>query len=120
MRKVPVMNGQVIKNGSYIVCDMDENTTTNLIKLPFVAGTMCNRKSEGWKVQITDQGHILLDCYKNGKRIQGLDLQLVGNSVACKITRSQTPKKKPEKVAPKRFKDYAWLRKLKGKTQERS
>ena len=120
MRKVPVMNGQVVKTGAYTVFNMNDADTTNLITPPFEVGAVQNYKPEGWKVAITPTGTILCDYYQHGKRKEGLQLQLDKSAKAVVYHIKKTYPLPPKPVAPKRFVDYVWLRKLKGKTQERS
>ena len=121
MRKVAVMNYKLVKSGAYTIFDMnDAANATDQIKLPFEVGTVNNYKPEGWSVKITQRGTIICNCYQHGKRAIGIKLRPAQGAKVMTYLIQKTYPLPPKPVAPKRFKDYAWLRKLKGKSKERS
>ena len=120
MRKVPVVNGEVIKTGAYTVFNLGAEDATNLIKPPFEVGSIHNYKPEGWEVKITPRGNVICNYYQNGKRLEGIKLQPAKGAKAVTYRIQKTYPLPPKKVAPKRFVDYAWLRKSKDKQQVHS
>ena len=118
MRKVAVMNGEVVKSGAYTIFNMSQTeNATDLIKPPFEVGAVHNYKPEGWSVKITQRGTIICNCYQHGKRAIGIKLRPAQGAKVMAYLIQKTYPLPPKKVAPRRFVDYVRQLKLKGHQQ---